>query len=208
MLALHPEYQERVFQEILTVMPEKDTELTQAHLDKLEFTDLCIRETLRIFPTAPIIARVASKPIRLSNNVEVPPGVPIVFGIRQIHIRKDYYGPTVNEFNPLRFLDDDVKNLPGGCYIPFSHGARNCIGDLFTIKCVVDSSIAYSVLFCSVLFVLGYFYAKVSVKCCIVHLIRNYRLTTIYKKIDELIPVLNVSMRLVDKHMVKLERRE
>lgn len=125
MLALYPEYQEKVFQEILTVMPDKNANLTQNDLDKLEFTELCIRETLRLFPTAPIMARIATKPIKLINNVEIPPDVPIVFGIRQIHTRNEYYGPTANIFNPYRFLDDDVKNLPGGAYIPFSYGARN-----------------------------------------------------------------------------------
>lgn len=54
----------------------------------------------------------------------------------------------------------------------------------------------------------GYFYAKVSVKCFVVHLIRNYRLTTIYKHIDELQIVLNTSMRITDKHMVRLDRRD
>lgn len=56
--------------------------------------------------------------------------------------------------------------------------------------------------------VLGYFYAKISVKCYMAHLIRNYRLETIYKTVDELKILQNVSMRLADKHMVKLERRE
>lgn len=65
MLAMHPEYQEKVFQEILTVMPEKDTDLTQADLDKLEFTDLCIKETLRLYPSAPLIGRQSFKPIPL-----------------------------------------------------------------------------------------------------------------------------------------------
>ncbi|XP_031639205.1 probable cytochrome P450 313a4 [Contarinia nasturtii] len=181
MLTLHPEYQEKVFQEILTVMPHIDTELTKADLDKLEFIDLCIRETLRIFPTAPIIARTSIKPIKLNNNVEIPPDVPIVFGIRQLHIREEYYGPTSRIFSPYRFMDEKVKTLPSSAYVPFSYGARNCI---------------------------GYFYAKVSVKCCVVHLIRNYRLTTIYKNIDEMKPVLNVSMRLIDKNMVILERRK
>lgn len=110
-------------------MPEKNAELTQSDLDKLEFTDLCIRETLRLFPTAPIIGRVASKNIRLSNNVEVPPGVPIIFGLRQIHLREEYYGSNAGIFNPYRYLDENVKNLPGGAYIPFSYGARNCIGE-------------------------------------------------------------------------------
>lgn len=133
LLALHPEYQEKVYQEILTVLPDKNAELTQSDLEKLEFTDLCIRETLRLFPTAPIIGRVASKPIKLSNNVEVPPGVPIIFGIRQIHIREKYYGPTAKIFNPYRFLDENVKNLPASAYIPFSYGARNCIGKYLAV---------------------------------------------------------------------------
>lgn len=125
MLALHPEYQEKVYQEILTVMPDKDAEFTQSDFDKLEFTELCIRETLRLFPTAPIMARMPSKPIKLNNGVEIPPGVPIVFGIRQLHIQEKYYGPTAKIFNPYRFYDEDIKNLPGGAYIPFSYGARN-----------------------------------------------------------------------------------
>lgn len=200
LLALYPEYQEKVYQEIISVIPDKNADLTQSDLDKLEFLDACIKETLRLFPTAPIIGRVASKPIKLSNNVEVPPGVPIVFGIRQVHIREKYYGSTARIFNPYRFLDESVKDLPGGAYIPFSYGARNCIGKYCVIPIPMHFVTKY-------LFP-GYFYAKVSVKCCIVHLIRNYRLTTIYKNIDELIPVLNTSMRLVNKHMVKLERRD
>lgn len=94
MLALHPEYQETAYKEILSVMRDKNVELTQADLDKLEFVDLIIKETLRLFPTAPIIGRIANKPIKLNNNVVVPPGVPIAFGIRQVQIRKDYYGST------------------------------------------------------------------------------------------------------------------
>lgn len=180
MLALHPDHQEKVFQEILSVFPEKDSEITQDDLDKLEFTDLCIRETLRLFPTAPIIGRVATKPIKLANDVVIPPDVPIVFGLRQIHLREEYFGPTAKMFDPYRFTDEKIKQLPPAAYIPFSYGARNCI---------------------------GYFYAKVSVKCFIVHLIRNYRLSTPYKNIDELRLVLNVSMRIVDKHMIKFERR-
>lgn len=131
MLALHPEYQEKVFQEILTVMPNKKAELTQTDLDKLEFTELCIRESFRLFPTVPLIGRVASKPIRLSNNIEIPVGVPIMLGLRQIHIREEYYGSTAKIYNPYRFMNENVNNLPGGAYVPFSYGARNCIGKNF-----------------------------------------------------------------------------
>lgn len=128
MLALHPEHQEKVYHEIMQVMPDKNADLTQADLDKLEFTDLCIRETLRLFPTAPLIAREATQPVQLSNGVVVPPNTPIIFGIRQIHIQEKYFGPTAKVFDPYRFAEPNVKTIPSAAYIPFSYGPRNCIG--------------------------------------------------------------------------------
>ncbi|XP_031637234.1 cytochrome P450 3A19-like [Contarinia nasturtii] len=180
MLAMHPDQQEKVFKEIVTIMPDKNANLTQADLVKLEFTELCIKETLRLFPTAQLIGRVACETIKLSNNIEVPLNVTLVFCLRQIHIQEKYYGPTAHKFDPYRFLDKNFKNLPDAAYMPFSYGPRNCI---------------------------GYHYAKVSVKCFIAHLIRNYRVSTTYTDLDQLQLVQNASLRLVHKHMIKVEPR-
>lgn len=133
MLALHPQHQEKVFEEILRIMPTKDVDLTQSDLDKLVFTELCIRETLRLFPTAPVIARVATKPIQLTNCI-VPPNIPMIFGLRQIHLQPKYYGSTAHIFDPDRFLNENFQNLPNAAYIPFSFGPRNCIGAFETQK--------------------------------------------------------------------------
>lgn len=135
MLAMYPEHQEKVFQEILTVMPEKDTDLKQADFDKLEFTELCIRETLRLYPTAPVIARVATKPIALANGIIVPPNIPMVIGLRQIQTQKKYYGSTANTYDPYRHWDENVKSLPTGANIPFSLGPRSCVGPFSQFKC-------------------------------------------------------------------------
>lgn len=134
MLAMHPEHQEKVFQEIYALMPDRNTDLSQADLEKLTFTDLCVRETLRLFPTAPLIGRVAEKPVKLSNNVKIPPGVPIFFGLRQVHLQEKYYGPTAHIFNPYRFLNENVRNLPAAAYVAFSYGPRNCIGMLIYLR--------------------------------------------------------------------------
>lgn len=132
MLAMHPEHQEAVFQEIYRVMPTKDMDLTQGDLDQLPFTDMCIREALRLFPTGSVIARVARKPIRL-NNCLIPANVPLVIGIRQIQMQPIYYGANANVFEPYRFKEENLKNLPNAAFIPFSYGPRNCVGQYLSI---------------------------------------------------------------------------
>lgn len=128
LLALHPDIQQRLFDEVLTVMPEKGANITPESLSKLPFLDQCLNETLRIFPTTPMIARESSKPLVLKNGVTVPPGIPLIIGIRQIHMREEYWGPTAHLFDPTRFERSAVKSLPPCSYIPFSSGARNCAG--------------------------------------------------------------------------------
>lgn len=129
MLAMHPEYQEKVYKEIISVIPDESTNPTQSDFDKLKFTELCIQETLRLFPSVPLIARYSTKPITLTNGVVVPPNVPMIVGLRQIHLQEKYFGPTAHLFNPNRFLDNSLDNLPKAAYIPFSFGPRNCIGN-------------------------------------------------------------------------------
>lgn len=124
---MHAEHQETVFQEIYRVMPLKDMDLTQIELDKLKFTDMCIRETLRLFPTVSIIARVSKKAVLL-NNCVVPPNVPMLLGLRQIQMQPKYYGCNANEFDPYRFQSEAIADLPNAAYLPFSCGPRNCVG--------------------------------------------------------------------------------
>lgn len=202
MLAMHPEFQETAFEEIFKVMPDKNVDLSQTDLNKLEFIELCVRETLRLFPTAPLIGRVAEKPITLSNNLVIPVGVPIIFGLRQIHLQEKYYGPTARIFNPYRFLDENMKNLPASAYVAFSFGPRSCVGK-FIHSCIFTliRNIVFNILF------LGYYYAQASLKCFTAHLIRNYRITTTYTHIDQLHLAENISLKLLGKHMIRIEPR-
>lgn len=180
MLALHPECQEKVYQEVVSVMSDKDMDLAQNDLEELVFTDHCIRETLRLFPNVPFIARISQKPMTLTNGIVVPPDTSFVIGLRQISRRKEYFGPTAHQFDPNRFSDENIKKLSATTNIPFSYGPRNCI---------------------------GMYHAQVGLKLYIAHLVRNYRITTFYKSMEELRPLFNVGLRLADKHMIKLERR-
>lgn len=149
---MHPECQEKVFQEILSVMPNPDVDITPLHLNRMIYLDQCIREAQRLFPTVPLIGRRAHETINL-NGFDIPPNIPIFIGIRQIHRRRDYYGPDSLEYKPDRFKPTQhhpKKDLPGA-YIPFSLGQRNCIGIYphrkrfcFQLICFI-----YSFYFCS-----------------------------------------------------------
>lgn len=128
MLAMHPECQQKVFEEILAVMPNPDVDLTPIHLNRMVYLDQCLREAQRLFPTVPLIGRRAQETTNI-NGFDIPPNLPIFIGIRQIHRRKDYYDNAL-EYIPERFKPNEHhpnKEMPGS-YIPFSLGQRNCIG--------------------------------------------------------------------------------
>lgn len=63
----------------------------------------------------------------LGNNIIVPAGVSVIFGILKVH-RNELYWPDPLKFDPDRFLPEEVAKRHPCCYIPFSYGPRNCIG--------------------------------------------------------------------------------
>lgn len=133
MLAMHEDCQEKVFQELLNIMPNPDVDLTPIHINKMVYLDQCLRETQRLFPTVPLIGRSANETINL-KGYDIPPNLPIFIGIRQIHRNNEYYGPTAHLYNPDRFKPYEHhpnKDQPG-MYLPFSLGPRNCIGEFLS----------------------------------------------------------------------------
>lgn len=69
MLAMHPEYQERVFEEVKLIFPDKniDNFVNYEDLNNLEFTERVIKETMRLFPAVPVMARNATAAFDLSK---------------------------------------------------------------------------------------------------------------------------------------------
>lgn len=132
MLAMHEDYQQKVFDELSTIMPNPDVDLTPSHINRMIYLDQCLRETQRLFPTVPLIGRSALETFNL-NGYDIPPNIPIFIGIRQIHRQPDYYGNDAHLFKPHRFKPMEHhpnKEIPG-MYIPFSLGVRNCIGQYY-----------------------------------------------------------------------------
>ncbi len=72
MLALHPEYQEKVFQEIREIFPEQRSDVTADDISKFKYTDQFIKETMRFTPTLPFSTRIARKDIQIGLTTKMP----------------------------------------------------------------------------------------------------------------------------------------
>jgi cytochrome P450 len=104
-------------------------------LPRLPLLDRVIKESLRIFPPAPLNHRVTARDSEL-GDFRIPAGTEILSSIYHTHRMPDLY-PDPLSFRPERWVGLD----PGPyAFNPFSAGPRMCIGAtfaLFEIKIVL-----------------------------------------------------------------------
>lgn len=129
MLAIHPECQQRVVDELKHVCMSKDSEIERHDVENLQYMEMCINETLRLFPVISMIVRKCAGSIRL-RDVILPSDVEVAIGVRQVHRSKQYWGDRPDDFDPEHFRPENVRKRHPSCYLPFSLGPRNCIGKL------------------------------------------------------------------------------
>lgn len=148
LLAMYPEYQEQVFEEVLLIFPDKalDNYVSYEDLNKLEFTERVIKETMRLFPAVPVMARNATAAFDMSkraqsfihrffitlllDGIRVPAGSAVVVGTFSIHRDEKLWGPNANKFDPDHFLPANMEQKHPYSFIPFR----------FVLSCVANYS--------------------------------------------------------------------
>ncbi|EFN69702.1 Cytochrome P450 4C1, partial [Camponotus floridanus] len=121
--------QERLRAEVDTVMQENEGKLNMRSLQNLSYLDRCLKEALRLYPSVVMISRKPEKDVKLQSYI-VPAGPTIILNIYGVHRDLNFW-PNPDVFDPDRFLPEKIKNHHSYCYIPFSEGPRNCIGQRF-----------------------------------------------------------------------------
>ncbi|KAE9418394.1 hypothetical protein Angca_004160 [Angiostrongylus cantonensis] len=126
-----PECQRKVHKELDSVFGDSDRLPTPEDLRKLVYLEKCIKESLRLTPPVPLVAR------KLSNNVVIgdvtlPEGLTVVVWPMPT-ARDERYWERPEQFYPEHFDAEKVAKRSAYAYIPFSAGPRNCIGQKFAL---------------------------------------------------------------------------
>nr|QEV83798.1 cytochrome P450 [Brachionus rotundiformis] len=122
----NPDVFEKLKNEIDTVLGSKAF-IDNEDLTKLTYTNCVYKETLRMWPPIPEIARISTKDLTL-NGYHIPANSWIEVST-YVSGRFEEYFENPHVFKPERFLYDSTnKKINNYTYFPFSLGARNCIG--------------------------------------------------------------------------------
>lgn len=93
-----------------------------------EYVDAVVKESLRMRPILPLVARVIKEPWMV-GGYELKPGRVVAPNIYLSHYREATWGDPEN-FRPERFLDQQPE---GSIWLPFGGGIRRCIGASFAL---------------------------------------------------------------------------
>ncbi|XP_058454269.1 cytochrome P450 4V2-like isoform X2 [Malaya genurostris] len=126
LLALYPDVQQKLYDEVIQVYPSSDPEFTLDSLKNLEYTEMVLKEALRLYPVAPIIMRQNLDQTQI-DGLKVPMGNLLVIHIYSLHRREDVWGPDAAKFDPERFSAERSKARHPFAFLAFSGGSRNCL---------------------------------------------------------------------------------
>ncbi|KAH1215512.1 Cytokinin hydroxylase [Glycine soja] len=127
LLASNPHWQDKVRAEVKEVFKGEIPSVDQ--LSKLTLLHMVINESMRLYPPATLLPRMAFKDIEL-GDLHIPKGLSIWIPVLAIHHSEELWGKDANEFNPERFAS---RSFMPGRFIPFASGPRNCVGQTFAI---------------------------------------------------------------------------
>jgi cytochrome P450 len=129
LLTQNPAVYSRLQQEVDTVLQGRSP--TYADLANLPYALQVFKETMRFYPPAYAISRVALHDIDLDGYV-VRKNQTVGVCPYTMHRRSDYF-PDPERFDPERFTPENEKRLPRYAYFPFGAGPRICIGNHFAM---------------------------------------------------------------------------
>ncbi|XP_038065745.1 cytochrome P450 3A24-like isoform X2 [Patiria miniata] len=130
LLAMNQDIQEKLHAEIDNLAPTGDS-LGYDVIPKMEYLDMVISESLRLYPPAVFLERLCNETIRL-DEFTVEKGLCVFVSIWALHYSPEYWQNPA-KFDPERFSAENKANIKPCTYMPFGFGPRNCIAMRFAL---------------------------------------------------------------------------
>ncbi|KAG5669760.1 hypothetical protein PVAND_000054 [Polypedilum vanderplanki] len=130
-LVKYPEVQEKLRNEIRTILARHDNKITYEAMQEMKYLQMVVDETLRMYPPVFQALRQAARDYKVEkDNFIIPKDILVSIPIYAIHHDPEYY-PEPDKFDPDRFNDENKAQRHPMAFLPFGHGPRNCIGFRF-----------------------------------------------------------------------------
>ncbi|GIX86655.1 cytochrome P450 3A29 [Caerostris extrusa] len=141
-LALNPDIQDRLVEELDEAVRAGNGELTYEAVQSMKYLDNVISETLRIHPPAVRLDRLTGEDYKLGDTgVVIPKDTVVTVPIYAMHRDPDFF-PDPETFKPDRFAAEERSKRNPYTFMPFGAGPRNCVGMRFALV-EVKVSLAY-----------------------------------------------------------------
>jgi len=125
-LAAHPEWQQKLRDEVSALGLEPDAPISFDHLEAMPLSEMAFKEALRIKPPVPSMPRRAVRDFTF-KGFAIPGGTLVGVNPLFTHHMPEIW-PEPDTFDPMRFTEEAQRNRHRFAWVPFGGGAHMCLG--------------------------------------------------------------------------------
>lgn len=126
LLAAHPEWQQRLRDEVEALDVPAGETLPFDKLDAMPLTEMAFKEAMRLRPPVPSIPRRAMRDFAF-RGYSIPAGTLVAVNPLFSHYMPQIW-PDPDRFDPTRFTDEATRQRHKFAWVPFGGGAHMCLG--------------------------------------------------------------------------------
>ena len=125
-LAAHPEWQQKLRDEVKGLGLATDAPTTFDNLEAMHLSEMAFKEALRLKPPVPSMPRRSIKDFTFKGYA-IPAGSMVGINPLFTHHMPDIW-PEPEKFDPMRFTDEAQRSRHRFAWVPYGGGAHMCLG--------------------------------------------------------------------------------
>jgi cytochrome P450/NADPH-cytochrome P450 reductase len=134
-LLKHPDIAARAYEEVDRVLgSDLSVQPTYEQVHQLPYVSQILKESLRLWPTAPAFTRHALQETTLGGKYRITPQDYFTILTPMLHRDQSVWGEDAEAFTPDHFSPEAERTRPANAFKAFGTGQRACIGREFALQ--------------------------------------------------------------------------